>query len=257
MTFEELLKDPRLKHALKSDVPTPLYHQVYLFLKEKIHLGEIPFGDKMPTEHQLSDVFGVSRITAKRAMDELAEEGYISRRRGKGSHVTYKHRAEQLAAPISGLLENLAVMGRETQVQSLMFRSAIPPLDIQERFGIDGNTELIQSQRIRLSDGVPFGYYGSWTRDIGGLYCEENLLKMSRMEIFRKSGIEIELGKVKQSVTATLSNVDTAMHLSIPTGKPLLVLDRSMYDKNGELFDHMYAVYRPDQYQFEMEFSMK
>ncbi|MFC4654165.1 GntR family transcriptional regulator [Rheinheimera marina] len=257
MTFEQLLADPRLKHALASDVPTPLYHQVYLFLKEKIHSGEIPYGEKMPTEHQLSDVFGVSRITAKRAMDDLAEQGYISRHRGKGSHVTYKHRAEQLNIPVIGLLESLAIMGRETQVQSLMFRKTIPPLDIQERFGIDGNTQLIQSQRVRLSDGIPFGYYGSWTRDIGDMYSEENLLKMSRMDIFRMAGIELHLGKVKQSVTATLSNVDTAMHLGIPTGKPLLVLDRSMYDKNGELFDHMYAVYRPDQYQFEMEFSMK
>ncbi|WP_448212013.1 GntR family transcriptional regulator [Colwellia sp. MEBiC06753] len=255
MTFEELFADPRLKHALKSDVPTPLYHQVYLFLKEKIHLGEIPFGEKMPTEHNLSEAFGVSRITAKRAMDELAEEGYISRRRGKGSHVTYKHRAEQVAAPISGLLENLTTLGRNTQVKSLLFGASVPPLDIQQRFGIDGNTKLIQSQRIRLADGVPFGYYGSWTRDIGNAYSEQAMQEMPRIEIFKKAGIELD--RIEQSVTATLSNVETALHLDIPTGKPLLVLDRSIYDKDGNLFDHVYALYRPDQYQFEMEFSVK
>lgn len=254
MTFEELLQDPRLKTALKSDMPTPLYHQVYLFLKEKIHLGEIGFGEKMPTEHNLSEAFGVSRITAKRAMDELSEEGYISRRRGKGSHVTYKHRAEKLAAPLSGLLESLMVMGRETQVKSLSLQKTIPPLDIQERFGIDNNTALVQSQRIRLSEGIPFGYYGSWTRDIGDIYCEENLLLMPRLDIFKKAGIELD--RIEQSVTATLSNVETSLHLEIPTGKPLLVLDRSMYDKEGKLFDHMYALYRPDQYQFEMQFSV-
>ncbi|WP_371189387.1 GntR family transcriptional regulator [Thalassotalea maritima] len=255
MTFEELLSDPRLGQALKSDVPTPLYHQVYLFLKEKIHSGEIPFGEKMPTEHQLSDAFSVSRITAKRAMDELAEEGYIARRRGKGSHVIYKHRAEQLTAPLSGLLENLKTIGQETQIRSLEFRKTVPPLDIQERFGIGPEDELIQSVRVRLIDGIPFGYYVSWTRDIGEQYNEQEVQKRARSEIFKSAGIELD--QVKQRVTATLSNMDTALVLDIPTGRPLLLLDRSMYDANNKLFDHMYAVFRPDKYQFEMQFSMK
>lgn len=255
MTFEELLADPRLKTALDSSVPTPLYHQVYLFLKEKIHLGYIPFGEKMPTEHQISDAFSVSRITAKRAMDELAAEGYITRHRGKGSHVTYKHRAEQLKAPLSGLLENLQTMGRQTTVKSLMFNKVVPPLDIQERFGTGPDEPLVQSVRLRLSDSVPFGYYVSWSRDLGDFYCEENIKKMPRLDIFRQMGIE--LGNVEQSLTATLSNVETALKLDIPTGRPLLVLDRSMYDVNGKLVDHIYALYRPDQYQFEMQFSMK
>lgn len=254
MTFEELLNDPRLSQALKSDVPTPLYHQVYLFLKEKIHLGDIPFGEKMPTEHQLSEAFDVSRITAKRAMDELAEEGYISRRRGKGSHVIYKHRAEQVAAPLSGLLENLKTMGQETDVKSLGFKLAVPPLDIQERFGIGPSEKLIQSVRVRSTDGVPFGYYVSWTREIGDVYNEESLQTSTRLELFRKAGVS--LGDVKQSITATLSNMDTAMVLSIPTGRPLLLLDRSLYNSDGELIDHLYAIYRPDKYQFDMKFSI-
>ncbi|TRX55041.1 GntR family transcriptional regulator [Thalassomonas sp. M1454] len=255
MTFEELLNDPRLGQALKSDVPTPLYHQVYLFLKEKIHLGDIPFGEKMPTEHQLSEAFSVSRITAKRAMDELAEEGYISRRRGKGSHVIYKNRAEHVAAPLSGLLENLKVLGQETQVKSLGFKRAIPPLDIQERFGIGPEEELIQSIRVRSNDGIPFGYYVSWTRDIGDSYNEDSLQQSTRLELFKQAGVHLD--NVEQSITATLSNMDTALVLDIPTGRPLLLLDRSMYDSEGKLFDHLYAIYRPDKYQFDMKFSMK
>lgn len=255
MTFEELLADSRLKSALWENVPTPLYHQVYLYLKEKIHHGDIPHGEKMPTEHQLSEAFGVSRITAKRAMDELAAEGYIVRQRGKGSHVAYKHRAEHLQAPLTALLDSLKVMGQETVVKSLTFARLVPPLDIQERFGTGPNDPLIQSVRLRYADGKPFGYFVSWTRDIGELYTEENICKMSRIDIFRKSNIALD--KVEQSVTATLSNSETGAFLEVPVGRPLLVLDRSMFDDSGQLIDHMYALYRPDQYQFEMQFSMK
>ncbi len=255
MALEQLLKDPRIKTALSSDFPAPLYHQVYLFLKEKIHLGEIGFGEKMPTEHEISEAFGVSRITAKRAMDELGSEGYISRQRGKGSHVTYKNRSEQVKAPLSGFLESLQIIGKDTTVKSLDFGKQQPPMDIQERFGIKPGQELIRSVRLRYAGKIPFGYYVSWTRDIGPSYSEENILTTSRMDILKSSGIA--LGKVDQTVSATLSNFDTATMLEIPVGRPLLVLDRSMYDADGELIDHMFALYRPDQYQFKMQFSMK
>lgn len=254
MTFEELLTNPKIKVALQSDIPTPLYHQIYLFLKEKIISGELAYGDKMPTENDLSEAFGVSRITAKRAMTELAEEGFVSRQRGKGSHVKYKHRAKKVPVPMGGLLESLKILGRQSQVQSLLFHPAIPPADIRKRFNIKATDALIHSKRIRLSDGIPFGYYGSWTRDIGDCYTPHAMEQTSRIEIFKQAGIA--LGKIQQHVTATVSNVETAMHLDIGVGKPLLVINRSIFDKNGDLFDYLYAYYRPDQYQFEMEFSV-
>ncbi|GLP96420.1 GntR family transcriptional regulator [Paraferrimonas sedimenticola] len=255
MNITDVMTDPRLKSALNHDIPTPLYHQVYLFLKEKIQLGDIEHGEKMPTEHQISEAFGVSRITAKRAMDELSEEGYIRRQRGIGSHVTYQHRKEKVQAPLSGMLESLQIMGQETQVKSLMFAKKVPPLDIQKRFDLKEGESLYWSVRVRESDGEPFGYYVSWTREIGDDYNEENILKHTRLKLFRRMGINLD--KVEQTLTATLSNVDTGLQLNIPAGKPLLVLDRSMYDESGVLIDHLYALYRPDKYQFEMEFSMR
>ncbi|WP_163933511.1 GntR family transcriptional regulator [Paraferrimonas sp. SM1919] len=255
MELNLLIQDPRLKTALNHDVPTPLYHQVYLFLKEKIQLGDIGHGEKMPTEHEISEAFAVSRITAKRAMDELAEEGYIKRQRGRGSHVTFQNRTEQVKAPLSGLLESLQTMGQATQVRSITFAKKIPPIDIAKRFNLGEGEMLYQSVRCRLADGIPFGYYVSWTRDIGEQYNEQNILSMPRLKLFRQIGLRLD--KVEQSVSATLSNVDTGLQLDIPAGKPLLVLDRSMYDADGVLVDHLYALYRPDQYQFEMEFSMQ
>ena len=56
----------------------PLYHQLYSVLRESILDGTIPYDAQMPTEQQLAATFDVSRITAKRAMDELAGEGPVS-----------------------------------------------------------------------------------------------------------------------------------------------------------------------------------
>jgi len=80
----------------------PLYHQLYSVLRDAILDGTISYNAKMPTEQQLAATFDVSRITAKRAMDELAAEGLVARFRGKGSHVIYQYTPEPVRAPLDG-----------------------------------------------------------------------------------------------------------------------------------------------------------
>ena len=70
--------------------PTPLYHQLYSLLKARILDGTLALGLRLPPEEQLADLFKVSRITAKRAMDDLATEELVERRRGRGTHVIYQ-----------------------------------------------------------------------------------------------------------------------------------------------------------------------
>jgi len=82
----------------------PLYHQLYSVLKAAILDGTIPLDAQMPTEQQLTVTFDVSRITAKRAMDELAAEKLVSRFRGKGSHVTYQYTHKPVRGPLVGCL---------------------------------------------------------------------------------------------------------------------------------------------------------
>ena len=84
------------RQALSKDLPTPLYFQLYRLLKNGILDGTFINGSQLPTEGQLSEEFGVSRITSKRAMDELAREGLVERQRGRGTHVTH----EPTAAPM-------------------------------------------------------------------------------------------------------------------------------------------------------------
>lgn len=64
-----------------------LYKKIYHFIKEQIESGRLQIGDRLPTEKELSEQFSVSRITSKRALVELEQEGLITRSRGKGSFV--------------------------------------------------------------------------------------------------------------------------------------------------------------------------
>src|SRR5690606_7098520 len=72
---------------LDRDVPIPLYHQVMTSLLAEIEAGRLAPGDQLPAEDRLSARFGVSRITVRHALRELADHGYITRRQGRGTFV--------------------------------------------------------------------------------------------------------------------------------------------------------------------------
>ncbi|MCB1611767.1 MAG: winged helix-turn-helix transcriptional regulator, partial [Xanthomonadales bacterium] len=83
---------------LRPDQPAPLYHQLYLVVKRKIEGGDLRQGTLLPAEKDIALFFDVSRITVKRALDDLEAEGYVTRHRGRGTHVTYKYEPKVLRA---------------------------------------------------------------------------------------------------------------------------------------------------------------
>ncbi|WP_392353879.1 GntR family transcriptional regulator [Brevundimonas sp. LF-1] len=80
---------------LDDRLPIPLYHQVRLLLAERIRRGVFPPGSLLPGEHQIAELLGASRITIKRAMNELADAGLVTRHRGRGTVV-----APQVELPV-------------------------------------------------------------------------------------------------------------------------------------------------------------
>ena len=95
--------------------------QVYLVLRDRILSGAVGFGAKLPNENELAELHGVSRVTVRRALGELARERLIERRRSAGTRVIYRPSPAPMTADISGVLANLAEMGRRTAVKLLSF----------------------------------------------------------------------------------------------------------------------------------------
>ena len=105
----------------------PLYHQIFLILRQQIMDGLHEYDALIQGEQELAETYDVSRITAKRALDELAAEGLVVRERGRGTRVRYKPKARAYQASMDGLLENLIAMGLETEVKLLSFGFPFSP----------------------------------------------------------------------------------------------------------------------------------
>src|ERR1700742_1994934 len=107
----------------------PLHRQLFLVLHDEIDRGVIAPGEALPTEQTLCDQFGVSRITVRRALADLAEQGYIERRQGVGSFVRQRDRSDE--APAGGsYMDGLRQAQFQTSVDVVERDLRIPPSSI-------------------------------------------------------------------------------------------------------------------------------
>jgi len=241
------------QHSAMSRVP--LYHQLYSVLKAAILDGTIPYDARMPTEQQLVKTFDVSRITAKRAMDELAAENLIARFRGRGSHVRYHHTLEPVRAPLVGMLENIKEMGKHSIVRVVSTETVVPPADVRRFLGLEDNGLVHKVVRVSSNeDGEPYVYYLSWTVGIKRGFTRRKLEKNTRLDLLRDNGIQ--LTKVEQVLSAENASMPIAEELDVEPGAALLSIRRLGYVESGAIVDVVDGFYNPRRFQYAMVSSV-
>ncbi|WP_313468515.1 LacI family DNA-binding transcriptional regulator [Carnobacterium sp.] len=135
----------------------PLYKLIYNTIKKQILTGVFPYNSQLPSEKELAGQFGVSRITSKRALNDLAKEGYIIRFPGKGSFVIFKGLPAERSYTISLLLPFFKNAGLEQYVQGISDYLKPTPFHLvihSTQDDPDKQRQLIQSLSKETSDGV-------------------------------------------------------------------------------------------------------
>ena len=234
--------------------PTPLYHQVYLVLRDKIVSGGYGADGLLPGEPELARLFGVSRITIKRALDDLAADGFVARRRGLGTRVLPRVAGKPVAGNMAGLMENLLVMGLETEVELLEFGYVLPPEEVRRMLGLGEGERAQRAVRVRRHEGVPFSYLTTHVPEtIGRAYGRKDLASTPLLALLERSGVVAE--SADQVLSARLADPGVASRLAVEVGSPLLSLTRVVYDPARQPVEHIHALYRPDRYQYRMSLT--
>jgi len=241
--------------ALVDDrLPTPLYHQVYLILRDQIRSGGFGFDDILPGEQDAAALFGVSRITAKRALNELAGDGYVKRERGRGTRVIYRAPVPPVDASVEGLLENLLVMGLETQVDLLAFDYVTPGAVVARALRCADGDQVQRAVRVRRLQGEPFSHLTTFVPEaVGRSYSRDDLAGQPLLALLERSGVVI--GRAEQTITATLADAQVSRALGLELGSPLLGINRVVFDEAERPVEYISALYRPDRYQYRMNLS--
>ncbi|MFV2034539.1 MAG: GntR family transcriptional regulator [Halocynthiibacter sp.] len=232
----------------------PLFHQVCVILKDQIISGALQSGARLPSEAEICETFGISRITAKRAMDELAKEGLVMRARGRGTIVASRAEAVPFVSTVEGWLENISRMADTTDVQLLEFDYRPAPEHVAARFDIEPDTEVQHSIRVRSHKGIPISYLETWVPgDIGRKYSAEDLGNTPLLRLLERNGLEV--ASSQQRISATIAPPNIANILGIQAGAALLDVRRVVRSRDGRAVEYICILYRPDLYQFSMDLT--
>lgn len=239
---------------LRPESPVPLYHQVYMVLRDRILSGGLKVGDRVPGELETAEAFGVSRITSKRALNLLADEGLVVREPGRGTRVSHVPSAAVVHGNLDSILDAISAMGLETEVKLLEF--GYPAADDTVARALRGDPGFVvqRSVRVRFVDGRPFSHLVTFVpADIGRSYTQNDLATLPLLTLLKRCGIEIS--RVQQTVTAVAADSDVSAALEVAMGQPMLQIARVMFDQDDRPVEFITGIYRPDSFQYRMDLT--
>ncbi|MDJ0629708.1 MAG: GntR family transcriptional regulator [Rhodobacter sp.] len=229
----------------------PLYRQIFLILKARIGSGELAPGDLLPSEHELCDELGVSRITVKRALNDLADAGLVVRERGRGTRVAEALGGQVMNAALEGWLENVSAMARDTDVSVLEFGYVPATAAVAAALALPPGAPVQRAVRMRRLKGVPMSHLVTHVpEEIGRKYAADDLGDVALLKLLEAAGVTV--ASASQTISATLADPDVAAALEVAPGNPLIEVQRTVRDVNERPVEFIRALYRPDVYRFAM-----
>lgn len=205
----------------------PLHRQLFLVLHDEILRGAMAPGDALPTEQALCDQFGVSRITVRRALADLAEQGYIERRHGVGSFVSQRVRSDPV--PLAGsYMDGLRQAQFQTSIDVAEHDLRTAPSSIGDALGV--TAEMLHILRVRRERRTrePLMITEAWLpTDLAGTLSSSALRRTPLYELLSTAGVVIE--KMQHEITAEIAGPRNARLLNTAIGSALLRVNRLVF----------------------------
>ncbi|MEO7787737.1 MAG: GntR family transcriptional regulator [Sphingomicrobium sp.] len=258
MPSEQLKSRPKpqlraLRRSIGSTAPTslPIYHQLYVVLRQKLMDGYFAPDTPLPAEFALSDEYGVSRVTVRRTLDLLGRDGLIVRKRGIGTFAAPAKEEPDLA-PMSGVLDNLITIGLNTKAKLVLFDPASRPIPTAaQALGLQPTDTCLLIQRLRIHRDQPFSVTNVWVSPrCAPLIDEASLGDQPVVTILEAGGACATCAD--QTISAVLADHEVGELLDVAIGSPLIRLRRIVTDANDEPILYQQSLYQPDKYEYHM-----
>ncbi len=229
------------------DASTPLYVQLANNLRQIIVDGEVSSGDALPSERKLTELTGASRVTIRKAIDQLINEGLLLRRRGAGTYIA--HQIEQSGEELTGFSSDGKNRGESPTSIWLMKATAAPTEEEAEQLKISMSTQVVRLGRVRLSDGEPLAIEHAVIPTT--MLPNPDLVENSLYKALENTGKRPVRGS--QKLCASIATPTEAGLLSVSAGSEVLRIERNTYLEDGTPVEYTRSAYRGDKYVFVSE----
>ncbi|MEH7238757.1 GntR family transcriptional regulator [Bacillus sp. JJ1562] len=235
---------------IKKSSPVPIYFQIEQRIREKIEKKELNPGDMIPSEREFAEKYQISRMTVRHAINNLVNEGYLQRVRGKGTFVAVK-KFEKNIQKLTSFSEDMRSRGLEPGTKVLSFVLIEADSLIASQLKVEKGARVYQIERLRIADKQPIAFEV--------FYMSEDLVpgvtrEVAEHSIFRyveEIGLHITSGV--QELEATTAHKREASVLGIKVGAPVLYIQQISYLEDQQPLEFVKSYYRADRYKYKVE----
>ncbi|MDL2229016.1 GntR family transcriptional regulator [Treponema sp. OttesenSCG-928-L16] len=228
----------------------PLFEQFIDIIQQKILTGEYKPGQQLPSERDLAQIYGLSRVTIRNAINNMVAEGVLTRRHRKGTYVANK-KIEHSLGQLIGLIEELAQRHMDIEIRVLENAIVPAPPSILKKLSIQNDTKAYKVARLVSTGKEPLAIdYGYLPSNVAYLMPEYNPKTGMIYTMLEKRGYKISTAD--QIIRAESPSAKEASLLKILPSSPVLVLERTVYVEGGGPITYSRTIYRADRYEYDV-----
>jgi GntR family transcriptional regulator len=210
-------------------------------LRGRVESGELRPGRLLPSESELSRAHAVSRVTVRKALDLLREEGLIDARQGFGWFVSADP-VRQALGRLGTIEDQLGELGLISQRRVVGFRFRVPPTRVRQVLGVEA---VLEVRRVNLADGQPFARVTVWCpEEVGAGLSQADVERTPFYEL-----VGVPIGGATQTIGAAGAGAADAELLEIPVGSPVLRCERvtrDIEDRPLLVSEHVFPAHRTE-----------
>lgn len=237
----------------QKSAAAPLYAQLKEILLKEIKNGTYKRNSTIPTEQELQDMFNVSRMTVRLAVNELVSEGYVVRERAKGTRVIYPKIVENLNS-ISHFNKEMQDKGIDFSIHSIEVTVVKADEGVAEALEIDPKTNVFCVHRVYYIDDGPLCSIFSYLPASMNISVDEEIYRGSLYDYLEKEkGIIVSIAY--EDIEAGNVHKPICEELGLSEGSTVLLRTRRSFDQNGKHVEFTRSYYRPEKYKYSLVFS--
>jgi GntR family transcriptional regulator len=240
-----------------TDTPTlesgrPRHEQLSDWLRERLTAGEYAPHDQLPSENELGELFGVSRITVRRALATLENEGLIYRRQGLGSFAAPPELPQGLVR-LTDFAQDMERAGLSAASRILRHEPEKAPPAVARALGIDEGAAVVRLDRLRLGDGHAIALDRTWLPPFYAQFLAKHDLTQETIYRVLERDYDIPIVRGRYRIEAAVAGGEEAEALGVPVGAPLLLVERVSFTASDTPVYYQRRYYRADRVAFDLE----
>ncbi len=233
---------------LDKQSPIPIYIQIEEQLKQQIQQGDFSIGMAIPSERELTERFGVSRMTVRQSITNLVNEGLLYREKGRGTFVA-SPKVEQPLNGLTSFTEDMLARGMIPSNKVITFEIRDPDTDIVADLRLVEGEKVYFIERIRFADDKTMAIERTYLPVARFPNLQSDLLKGSLYAMIENNQ-QLKISHATQRMEAGLVKKEDAELLQISVPAAILMIERISYLAGDLPFELVRSTYRADRYKF-------